>query len=108
MSCANEIWNRRYGTSDIESRTAHEPWLDRWRNPLSDLAGEAFAPASSPDWSLTLVNGVAKQFFSTAMICELAGSDFELVSVEARNSDRYGKEKSLLECEFRRLVIRKR
>lgn len=55
-------------------------------------------PENLTGWDLTLVDGVAKQFFSREKIEELIENSFEPVLVEKISVERYGRKKVLWEC----------
>lgn len=55
-------------------------------------------PATVQAWEVVLVEGIAKQFFTEAMLREALPADLAPKSIEALTVLRYGKEKRILEC----------
>jgi len=55
------------------------------------------APADRKSWNLVTVDGVPKQFFDERKITDLLEKTSEIVSIEKRTTDRFGRRKSLFE-----------
>jgi SAM-dependent methyltransferase len=55
------------------------------------------APSDRSSWDMISVDGVAKQFFDERKITHLLGPTMEIVSIEKRTTDRFGRRKSLFE-----------
>jgi SAM-dependent methyltransferase len=55
------------------------------------------APPDRNSWDLVTVDGVPKQFFDEQKIMHLLSQTLELVSIDKRTTDRFGRRKSLYE-----------
>jgi len=58
---------------------------------------EQGAPADRSSWDLITVESMPKQFFDERKIAHLLGHSLDLVSIEKRTTDRFGRRKSLFE-----------